>query len=96
MHLKLCIGILKSDFPWSLQSLYLTENNFKYILVVNCCMLVAYLALTALLHIGRRSEQPALKTFHQILLTIVPRALWLLSILHFSAYVMLQPSFSPR
>ncbi|XP_037710548.1 adenylate cyclase type 3 isoform X3 [Drosophila subpulchrella] len=64
--------------------------------VVNCCMLVAYLALTALLHIGRRSEQPALKAFHQILLTIVPRALWLLSILHFSAYVMLQPSFSPR
>ncbi|KAH8292802.1 hypothetical protein KR054_006894 [Drosophila jambulina] len=64
--------------------------------VVNCCMLVAYLALTALLHIGRRSEQPALKRFHQILLTIVPRALWLLSVLHFSAYVILQPSFSPR
>ncbi|XP_016964213.1 adenylate cyclase type 3 isoform X1 [Drosophila biarmipes] len=64
--------------------------------VVNCCMLVAYLALTALLHIGRRSEQPALKRFHQILLTIIPRALWLLSILHFAAYIILQPSFSPR
>ncbi|XP_016988235.1 adenylate cyclase type 3 isoform X1 [Drosophila rhopaloa] len=64
--------------------------------VVNCCMLVAYLALTALLHIGRRSEKPSLLRFHQILLTIVPRALWLLSILHFAAYVFLQPSFSPR
>ncbi|XP_016988238.1 adenylate cyclase type 3 isoform X2 [Drosophila rhopaloa] len=59
-------------------------------------MLVAYLALTALLHIGRRSEKPSLLRFHQILLTIVPRALWLLSILHFAAYVFLQPSFSPR
>ncbi|KAH8409996.1 hypothetical protein KR009_003788 [Drosophila setifemur] len=64
--------------------------------VVNCCMLVAYLALTALLHIGRRSELPSLKRFHQIFLTIVPRALWLLSILHFVAYVILQPSFSTR
>ncbi|XP_017052482.1 adenylate cyclase type 3 [Drosophila ficusphila] len=64
--------------------------------VVNCCMLVAYLALTALLHIGRRSEQPALRRFHQILLTVVPRALWLLSVLHFAAYIILQPSFSPR
>ncbi|XP_033156071.1 adenylate cyclase type 3 isoform X3 [Drosophila mauritiana] len=64
--------------------------------VINCCMLVAYLALTALLHIGRRSGKPALRRFHQILLIIVPRALWLLSILHFTVYVILQPSFSPR
>ncbi|XP_022208137.1 adenylate cyclase type 3 isoform X2 [Drosophila obscura] len=64
--------------------------------VVNCCMLVAYLALTALLHIGRRSEQPALRRFHLTFLTIVPRALWFLSMIHFAAYVMLQPSFSPR
>ncbi|KMZ09892.1 uncharacterized protein Dsimw501_GD29214 [Drosophila simulans] len=63
--------------------------------VINCCMLVAYLALTALLHIGRRSGKPALRRFHQILLIIVPRALWLLSILHFTVYVILQPSFSP-
>nr|AAD01252.1 adenylyl cyclase isoform DAC39E [Drosophila melanogaster] len=64
--------------------------------VINCCMLLAYLALTALLHIGRRSDKPALRRFHQILLIIVPRALWLLSILHFTVYVILQPSFSPR
>ncbi|XP_064553900.1 adenylate cyclase type 3 isoform X2 [Drosophila montana] len=64
--------------------------------VVNCCMLKAYLTLGALLHIGRRSEQPSLRRFRQPLLTIVPRALWLLSMLHFAAYVMLQDSFSPR
>ncbi|XP_023160501.1 adenylate cyclase type 3 isoform X1 [Drosophila hydei] len=64
--------------------------------VVNCSMLLAYLALTALLHIGRRSEQPALKRFHHSLLTIVPRALWFLSMLHFAAYEMLQANFSPR
>ncbi|XP_043642793.1 adenylate cyclase type 3 [Drosophila teissieri] len=64
--------------------------------VVNCCMLVAYLALISLLHIGRRSDRPALRRFHHILLIIVPRALWLLSILHFTVYVILQPSFSPR
>ncbi|TDG42386.1 hypothetical protein AWZ03_011191 [Drosophila navojoa] len=64
--------------------------------VVNCSMLLAYLALTALLHIGRQSEQPALRRFHHSLLTIVPRALWFLSMLHFAAYVMLQASFSPR
>ncbi|XP_032579542.1 adenylate cyclase type 3 isoform X2 [Drosophila sechellia] len=63
--------------------------------VINCCMLVAYLALTALLYIGCRSGKPALRRFHQILLIIVPRALWLLSILHFTVYVILQPSFSP-
>lgn len=67
-----------------------------HILVINCCVLLAYLALTALLHIGRRSDKPALRRFHQILLIIVPRALWLLSILHFTVYVILQPSFSPR
>lgn len=59
-------------------------------------MLLAYLGLTALLHIGRGSEKPTLKRLHEILLTIIPRALWLLSILHFVAYVILQPSFSPR
>ncbi|EDW02904.1 adenylate cyclase type 3 [Drosophila grimshawi] len=64
--------------------------------VVNCSMLLAYMALTALLHIGRGSEQPSLRRFHQSLLTIVPRALWFLSMLHFAAYVMLQDSFSPR
>ncbi|KAH8262644.1 hypothetical protein KR026_004940 [Drosophila bipectinata] len=64
--------------------------------VVNCCMLLAYLALTGLLHIGRGSEKPTLKRLHEILLTIIPRTLWLLSILHFVAYVILQPSFSPR
>ncbi|XP_017858082.1 PREDICTED: adenylate cyclase type 3 isoform X1 [Drosophila arizonae] len=64
--------------------------------VVNCSMLLAYLALTALLHIGRQSEQPALRRLHHSLLTVVPRALWFLSMLHFAAYVMLQASFSPR
>lgn len=64
--------------------------------VVNCSMFVAYVALTALMHIGRRSEKPTLRRFHQSLLTIVPRALWFLSMLHFAAYVMLQTTFSPR
>ncbi|XP_030561497.1 adenylate cyclase type 3 [Drosophila novamexicana] len=64
--------------------------------VVNCCVFKAYMTLAALLHIGRRSEQPAFRRFRQPLLTIVPRALWLLSMLHFAAYVMLQASFSPR
>ncbi|EDW78192.1 uncharacterized protein Dwil_GK24141 [Drosophila willistoni] len=64
--------------------------------VVNCCMLVAYLALTALLHIGRRSEQPSMRSLHQAMLTIIPKALWFLAMLHFAAYVMLQASFSPR
>ncbi|KAM8715478.1 hypothetical protein ACLKA7_002519 [Drosophila subpalustris] len=64
--------------------------------VVNCSMLVAYMALTALMHIGRRSEKPTLRRLHQSLQTIVPRALWFLSMLHFAAYVMLQTSFSPR
>ncbi|KAH8375071.1 hypothetical protein KR093_002621, partial [Drosophila rubida] len=64
--------------------------------IVNCCMLLAYFALTALMHTARQSEKPALKRFHHSLLIIVPRALWFFSMLHFAAYVMLQSSFSPR
>ncbi|XP_030381252.1 adenylate cyclase type 3, partial [Scaptodrosophila lebanonensis] len=64
--------------------------------VVHCAMLVAYLALTAVLHIGRHSDQPALRRFHQSLLTIVPRVLWYLAMMHFAAYTMLQPTVSPR
>ncbi|KAH8286818.1 hypothetical protein KR044_003960 [Drosophila immigrans] len=64
--------------------------------MVNCSMLLAYFALTALMHIGRQSEKPSLRRFHHSLLTIVPRALWFFSMLHFAAYVMLQSTFSPR
>ncbi|XP_051858059.1 adenylate cyclase type 3 isoform X2 [Drosophila albomicans] len=64
--------------------------------MINCTMLVAYLALIALMHISHQSEKPALRRFHHSLLTIIPRALWFISMLHFAFYVMLQSSISPR